>query len=115
MRRLGKARPELAPRSKYFEARFAAEDPNHVLIAKAGLTFSVAQKIRKDGVEEMWDSVVIRCSEEDDGVLAVRVFVRNPDWDGTLQIACLRSAPSDSEGLTPLGCNLDHEQVEPEQ
>jgi hypothetical protein len=34
--------------------------------------------------------------------------VFNPDWDEPLQIACMRSRPGDTTGLTPLGCNLDH-------
>ena len=68
----------------------------------------MAQRIRKDDLEQMWDSVIVRCSEEDDGTLAVRVFVSNPDWQELLQIACIRSKPDDRESLTALGCNLDH-------
>jgi hypothetical protein len=56
----------------------------------------------------MWDSVIIRCAEEADGTLAVRVFISNPDWQEMLQISCIRSKPDDKASLTALGCNLDH-------
>jgi len=36
------------------------------------------------------------------------VVIFNPDWDGPMQIAAVRSWPNDSKTLTPLACNLDH-------
>jgi hypothetical protein len=38
----------------------------------------------------MWDSVIIQCKEESD-VPTVRVLVCHPGWDGTLQVAQIRS------------------------
>jgi hypothetical protein len=83
-------------------------DQRYALVAASGLSVSVGQRIRKNDLDQMWDSLVIRCAEEDDGVLAVRIFVSNPDWQELLQIACIRSAPDDKDSLTALGCNLDH-------
>ncbi len=94
--------------NKTFQARCEPHDQRYALIATSGLSLFVAQRIRKDDLEQMWDSVIVRCSEEDDGTLAVRVFISNPDWQELLQIACIRSKPDDRESLTALGCNLDH-------
>jgi hypothetical protein len=72
------------------------------------LSVCIGQRVRVDGIEEMWDSVGVYAQEEEDGSLVVRVLVFNPDWDEALQIACIRSRPGDAAGLTALGCNLDH-------
>ncbi len=74
------------------------------------LVIHIGQGIRRNDKEEMWDSVSVLCQEEGDGTLTVRVFIFDPDWDEALQIACIRSWPSDASpgNLTPLGCNLDH-------
>jgi hypothetical protein len=72
------------------------------------LSVRLAQHVLRSNVEEMWNSVSIFCEKEPSGALVVRVMVFNPDWDGALQIAELRSWPRDESNLTPLGCNLDH-------
>lgn len=77
----------------------------------AGLSVLVSQWIRKGGRETLWDSVIVHCEEDKDGTLTLRVIVSNPDWDQPLQIACIRSRPGDAESLTPLACNLDHEEL----
>jgi hypothetical protein len=94
--------------NKSFEVRCEPYDPRHALTTTVGLSLFVAQRIRKQGGEEMWDSIFVRCAEEENGTLAVRIFVSNPDWPERLQIAYVRSKPDDRETLTPLGCNLDH-------
>ena len=68
----------------------------------------VGQRVRRRCTEEMWDSVAIESTAEQDGTLVLRVIVFNPGWDEPLQIASIRSRPQDLESLTPLGCNLDH-------
>lgn len=68
----------------------------------------VGQRVRRRGTEEMWDSVAIESTAEQDGTLILRVIVFNPDWDEPLQITSIRSRPQDLESFTPLGCNLDH-------
>lgn len=76
-----------------------------------GLSVLVSQWIRRNRREELWNSVIVRCDEEADGTMAVRVIVANPDWDQQVQIACLRSRPGDAKSLTPLACNLNHEEL----
>ncbi len=77
----------------------------------AGLSIYIGQPIRWKGVTANWDSVMVRCEEERDGTLSVRVIVSNPEWHEPLQVACVRSRPGDSDCKTPLGCNLDHTAV----
>jgi hypothetical protein len=68
----------------------------------------VGQCISRRGLEEIWDSVAIESSAQQDGTLILRVIVFNPDWDEPLQIASIPSRPHDPDSLTALGCNLDH-------
>ncbi|MGH9739361.1 MAG: hypothetical protein ACRD4X_12375 [Candidatus Acidiferrales bacterium] len=68
----------------------------------------VGQRVRRRGSEEMWDSVAIESTTQQDGTLLLRIIVFNPDWDEPLQIASIRSRPHDPDFLTSLGCNLDH-------
>lgn len=77
----------------------------------AGLSLYVGQLIRKSNREEMWESLIVRCDEETDGTLAIRVIVSNPDWDRLIQIAYIRSRPGDVDFRTALACNLDHEEL----
>ncbi len=91
-----------------FEVRFEALPTGMVEDGAESVSLRVGQRVLRDGVEEMWDSVALHCAEEDDGTLVVRVLVFNPDWDEPLQIACIRSRPRDATSLTALGCNLDH-------
>jgi hypothetical protein len=94
-------------------------DPPFLVICKAGeanqfsvetndLLAGVAQRIRRDGKEQMWDSLRVYGEVEADGSLVVRILVFHPDWDEPLQIAAIRSRPDDAGCLTPLVCNLDH-------
>jgi hypothetical protein len=100
------------------EAAWPPESPFHVSLqaGKVGscemnpevLSLRLAQHVIRENAQEMWNSVSVFCEEEPSGALVVRVLVFNPDWDGPLQIAELRSWPRDHSNLTPLGCNLDH-------
>jgi hypothetical protein len=94
--------------SRTFVARCEPHDQRHSLIAASGLSLFVGQRIRRNDLEQMWDSVVIHCDELLDGTLAIRVLVSDPDWDELLQIAWIRSRPDDRESQAVLGCNLDH-------
>jgi hypothetical protein len=100
------------------DATWPAESPFHVSLqaGKIGscemnpgvLSVRLAQHVLRSNAQELWNSVSIFCEEEPGGALVVRVLVFNPDWEGALQIAELRSWPRDGSNLTPLGCNLDH-------
>src|SRR5713226_2648220 len=85
-----------------------AGDPGQFRVGTESLSVHIGQQVRRNGIDEMWDSVVVYAQEEEDGPLVVRVLVFNPDWDEPLQIACIRSRPGDVTSLTALGCNLDH-------
>ena len=100
------------------QAAWPAEQPFHVSLqaGKLGscemnpdvLSVRVAQNVLRANALEMWNSVSVFCEEEPSGALVIRVLVFNPDWDGALQIAEIRSWPRDRSNLTPLGCNLNH-------
>lgn len=100
------------------ESAWTAAGPFHVSLQAGAvgscemnpevLSVRLAQHVLRANMQEMWNSVSIFCEEEPSGALVIRVMVFNPDWDGALQIAEIRSWPRDGENLTPLGCNLDH-------
>jgi hypothetical protein len=103
----GKGSPSFSG-DKTLQVRCEPLNQPHALIPFLGLSIFVAQRIRVNDFEQMWDSVIVRGAEEADGTLEVRVYVSNPDWNELLQIACVRSKPNDRESMTPIGCNLDH-------
>jgi hypothetical protein len=100
------------------QGAWTPEQPFHVSLQAGGigscemrpdiLSVQVAQNVLRSSAPEVWNSVSIFCEQEPDGALVVRVLVFNPDWQGPLQIAELRSWPRDRSSMTPLGCNLDH-------
>ena len=97
-----------AKNDRKFEVRWDAGDAGHLHVRTDSLSVHIGQRVRRNGIEEIWDSVGVYGQEEEDGTLVVRVLVFNPDWDEPLQIACIRSRPGDAASLTPLGCNLNH-------
>ena len=98
------------PAAPFFVTRCEAR-LNDAFFPSNGLAVTVGQLIRQNGIQKIWESILLRCEEESDGTLAVRVLISNPDWEQLLQIACIRSRPHDPESLTPLACNLDHEDL----
>jgi hypothetical protein len=104
-------RSRMRPPGPFFVTRCEAR-MNDALFPSNGLFVAVGQLIRQNGLQKIWDSLLLRCEEESDGTLAIRVMISNPDWDQPLQIACIRSRPHDPESLTPLACNLDHEELQ---
>jgi hypothetical protein len=92
-----------------FTARLVSSSaPNLLEITAELLWFRVEQRILRAGAHEMWNSLSVYCEQEASGAVLVRVVVFNPDWDGPLQIAAIRSWPKDPTNLVPLACNLDH-------
>lgn len=105
---MNEPRISLRPTSIGFRVSCDAGKAGNFQADTDSLWVRVAQRIRRRGTEEMWDSVAIESATAQDGTLVLRVVVFNPDWDEPLQIASIRSRPQDLESLTPLGCNLDH-------
>src|SRR5690348_496474 len=110
IREMPQERRPVRPAAPFFVTRCEAR-LNDAFFPSNGLTVAVGQLIRQNGIQKVWDSILLRCEEESDGTLAIRVLIANPDWEQLLQIACVRSRPHDPESLTPLACNLDHEDL----
>ncbi len=91
-----------------FEVHCNAGTAGELRVGTESLSVKIGQRVRMDDAEEMWHSVGVYADQDDNGNLAIRVLVSNPDWDEPLQIACIRSRPGDGDCPTALGCNLDH-------
>jgi len=91
-----------------FRVRCEAGDDNRFRVTTESLTVTVGQRVLREGVLEIWDSVSIYAKEDREGDLVVEVLVFNPDWDEPIRIASIRSRPQDATCLTPVGCCLDH-------
>jgi len=95
-----------------FEVRCDAGNAGHLEVGSESVSVRIGQRIRKEGKEEFWGSLLVECREQDDGSLAVEVVVFHPDWDEPVRIASLQSRPC---GLSPaeaaLRCDLEHKQV----
>jgi hypothetical protein len=95
-----------------FHVSCKAAGENCFCLGTESVSVTVGQLVQGSGGGRMWDSVGVYAQEDRDGTLVVRVMVFNPDWDEPLQIACIRSRPSEaSMDGAALGCNLDHIKV----
>jgi hypothetical protein len=91
-----------------FEVDCKAGHAGGLCVGSESVCVEVGQRVRMDGVEEIWHSVGVYAQQDDNGNLVIRVLVFHPDWDEGLQIACIKSRPGDGGCQTALGCNLDH-------
>jgi hypothetical protein len=91
-----------------FEVECNAGRDGTLHVRSESLSVRIGQRVLRAGAEEMWYSVAVYASEDQDGNLVIRVLISNPDWDEPLQIASITSRPRDEGCHTPLGCNLDH-------
>jgi hypothetical protein len=81
-------------------------------IASKSVKLQIGQTIRKDGREEIWDSLRVECRAQDDGTLAVEIVISHPLWDRPLRIAYAESAPKNGNTEEPaLGFDLEHTPV----
>src|SRR5882724_1790775 len=95
-----------------FEVRCHAGDAGHLEVASDSVSVRVGQRIRRDGKQELWGSLLVECKEQDDGSLSVDVVVCHPDWDEPLRIASIQSNPSDANPAEPtLRCDLEQKQL----
>jgi len=93
-----------------FQVNCDAGANGQLRVASEQLVVNVGQKIVRDGHTEIWDSVVVKCSEETDGSCTVNVLLCNPDWEEPMQLACLRSSPdTGSPNQVSLFCHLTSE------
>lgn len=91
-----------------FEVECRAGDAGGLCVGSESVCVKVGQRVRRDGVEEIWHSVGVYAREDENGNLVIRVLVFHPEWDEALQIASIKSRPNDGDCQTALGCNLDH-------
>jgi len=93
-----------------FQVNCDAGANGQLRVASEQLVVNVGQKIVRDGHTEIWDSVVVKCSEETDGSCTVNVLLCNPDWEEPMHLACLRSSPdTGSPNQASLFCHLTSE------
>ena len=77
-----------------FEVRAHAGDAGHLEVASDAASVRIGQRIRRDGEEEIWDSLLIECREQEDGSLTVEVVVCHPDWEEPVRVASMESNPN---------------------
>ena len=81
-------------------------------VSSKSVKLQIGQTIRKDGREEIWDSLRVECRAQDDGTLAVEIVISHPLWDRPLRIAYAESAPKNGNTEEPaLGFDLEHTPV----
>jgi hypothetical protein len=72
------------------------------------VSFVLAQRIRLENNEQLWESLQVSCYKEEDGSLAVEVLLWDPKSEEALQIAHLRSRPDGAPELREgLECGLE--------
>ncbi len=81
-------------------------------IPAAYAAFTAWQRVRRQGDEQLVESVHVRCKEEDDGSVTVRVVIWTPKFPDGLQIALLRSRPEDTSTDDDIECDLNHKDYE---
>ncbi len=100
------------PEGPKFEVRCHAGDAGHLEVCSDSVSVRVGQRIRREGKEELWGSLLVECKEQDDGSLAVEVVVCHPDWDEPVRIASIQSNPSDEKAAEPtLRCDFQQKQL----
>lgn len=96
-----------APDRRKFQVRCDAGSPGRFEVGTDTLSVRVGQRVRVGKEEEMWDSVHILCTQQEDGSLTVEVLVCHPDWEEPQRVAAIHSRPQDSDLSGPsLKCDL---------
>lgn len=100
------------PDNQKFKVRCHAGDSDHLKLASDSVLVQIEQRIRREGKEEMWVSLQVKCDEKEDGSLAVQVVICNPDWDEPLRIASIQSNPKNAKAPAPiLRCDLQQKEL----
>jgi len=60
-----------------------------------------ATAANRNSSEEIWQSVLVICEENQDGSLTTTIIACHPGWDQNLQIASIRSPMLQGEGPVP--------------
>ena len=84
-----------------------------ISVPAAEVFFSVWQRVRRRGEQQLVDSVQVVCGEGVDGSITVRVLIRTPKFPDGLQIALLTSRPGDASTDNDfIDCDLGHKKYE---
>ena len=94
-----------------FEVHCNAGTAGELRVGTESLSVKIGQRVRRDGAEEIWHSVLIHCDEAEDGSLTVRVIVCHFDWDESRQIALIESKPNHNETTRTLTFDLEQKDV----
>ena len=95
-----------------FEVHCHAGEAGKLCVGTKSLSVKIGQRVRRDGHEEIWHSVLIQCAEAEDGSLAVKVIICHFDWDESRQIASIQSAPNHKGDSVPaLLCDLEQKDL----
>lgn len=84
-----------------FEIQCDAGDAGRLHAKTQSVSVRIGQQTRRNGAPEIWDSLIILCQATEDGKLSAKVIVCHPDWDQHLQIAHLKSCPSEANPSIP--------------
>jgi len=66
------------------------------------LSIRIGQRVRGNGIGELWGSVLVHCQDEKDGSLVAKVIVCHPDWEEPLQIAAIKSVATSESNARPV-------------
>src|SRR5713226_7330149 len=100
------------PDNQKFKVRCHAGDWGNLELASDSVLVQIEQRVRREGKEEMWVSLQVKCDENEDGSLAVQVVICNPDWDEPLRIASIQSNPKNGCAPAPiLRCDLEQKEL----
>ena len=95
-----------------FAVRCDATPNGHLQVATQALSIGVGQLIKRDNIEEMWQSVLVICEESEEGVLTTKIILCHPEWEQSLQIASIRSrTPKNNEPASSLEIDLKSARV----
>jgi hypothetical protein len=90
--------------NRLFQIDCSAEPTGSFRAGADRLSLRIGQRIRRFGAAEIWDSVIVQASNDDDD-LTIRVLLCHPDWDGPIEIACIRSARESARRGQPIECH----------
>jgi hypothetical protein len=90
-----------------FHVNCRAGEAGSLNVTVETVSFVLAQRIRLNGNQRLWESLQVSCHKEQDGSLVVQVLLWDPKSEDALQIALLRSWPDDAAGgRESLECDL---------
>lgn len=84
-----------------FEVHCDASDAGGLHAKTNSVSIRVGQRLGRNGIGEIWDSIMILCQETEHGSLSAKVIVCHPDWDQYLQIAHVQSRATGLNSSTP--------------